>query len=109
MPHLICYDISGNSLRTKMGQKIIDSGLDRINKSVYLGTISESSLTTLENLLKKLFSQKSDPQDSLIILPLTVQQVQGIRVYGNNDLVDKDELSGMKSTLLIQGDEEEEE
>ena len=39
MPHLISYDITGDSLRTKMGRKILEFGLDRINKSVYLGSI----------------------------------------------------------------------
>jgi len=36
-------------LCANLAKKIVESGLDRINKSVYLGTISESSLTRLEN------------------------------------------------------------
>lgn len=100
MPHLICYDISGNSLRTKLGKKIIEGGLDRINKSVYLGTISGSSLTNLEKELALLLQKKGTPQDSLIILPVTIQQVQNMRIYGANDL-DKEELSGEKNTLIL--------
>lgn len=100
MPHLICYDISGNSLRTKIGRKIIEYGLDRINKSVYLGNITESSLTKLELAIHQWLKDKGDPQDSLIILPVTAAQIQQIKVYGLNEL-DKDELSGDKSTLII--------
>ena len=100
MPNLICYDISGNSLRTKIGKKIIEYGLDRINKSVYLGNISESSLTNLELLIHQWIKAKGDPQDSLIILPVTAAQIQQIKVYGLNEL-DRDELSGDKSTLII--------
>lgn len=48
-PHLICYDIKNNALRTRIGNKILEYGLDRINLSVYLGSINESSLTALEN------------------------------------------------------------
>ena len=54
MPHLICYDITGDTLRTQLSKKIIASGLDRINKSVYLGTIGESSLTSLATDLQQL-------------------------------------------------------
>ena len=100
MPHLICYDISNNSLRTKLGRKIIESGLDRINKSVYLGSISESSLTTLEQWLANLLQQKGAPQDSLIVIPVGADQIQRMRIYGHNEL-DKDELSGDKSTLIL--------
>lgn len=100
MPHLICYDITSDSLRTKMGRKILEFGLDRINKSVYLGSISESSLTQLEALLSGLLQQKGEPHDSLIIIPATAQQVQDMKVYGENGL-DKDELTGDKSTLIV--------
>ena len=47
-----------------------------------------------------LLQQKGEPQDSLIIIPVTAQQVQEMRVYGENSL-DKDELAGDKSTLIV--------
>ena len=100
MPHLICYDIASNSLRTKIGRKILDFGLDRINKSVYLGTITESSLNDLETWLDDLLRNKGEPQDSLILIPVTAQQIHNLRVYGANEL-DKEELSGDKSTLIL--------
>lgn len=100
MPHLICYDISSDTLRAKTGRKILEFGLDRINKSVYLGTITDSSLTQLEALLSGLLQQKGEPHDSLIIIPVTAQQVQEMRVYGENGL-DKDELTGDKSTVIV--------
>jgi len=99
-PYLICYDIQENYLRTKIGNKIIEYGLDRINKSVYLSAISESSLTTLENWLQQQMQAKGMPDDSLITLPLAAHEVQSLRVYGRNDL-DKAELTGTKSTLII--------
>ncbi len=100
MPHLICYDITNNTLRTKLGRKILENGLDRINKSVYLGTISDSSLKLLETELANLMKTKGDKTDSLIIIPVTILHIQQLRVYGYNDL-DKDELAGQKSTLII--------
>ena len=100
MPHLICYDITATSLRAKPGRKILEYGLDRINKSVYLGTLSESSLTTLENQLAAWLKERGEPQDSLIIIPVTAHQVHEMRVYGHNDL-DRADLSGEKSTLIL--------
>ena len=99
MPHLICYDITATPLRTKLGKKITEAGLDRINKSVYLGTITESSLTSLENELANLIQQHAGPGDSLIIIAVTTLQVDQMRIYGSIE-PDKDELSGEKSTLL---------
>lgn len=100
MPHLICYDITGDTLRTKLSKKILTKGLDRINKSVYLGTIATSSLTSLALELEQLMKTKAEPQDSLIIIPLGKQQVQEMVVLGHNEL-DKDDLSGEKSTMIV--------
>ena len=99
MPTLICYDISATPLRTKLGKKIVESGLDRINKSVYLGTISESSLTSLEKELATLLQTRGEPEDSLIVLPVTTYEVQLMRIYGHSSF-DKDELDGTASTLV---------
>lgn len=100
MPHLICYDITGNSLRTKLGKKILSKGLDRINKSVYLGTVGTSSLTSLVLELEQLMNTQADPQDSLIVISIGKQQVQEMIVLGHNEL-DKEDLSGEKSTLIM--------
>ncbi|WP_367389015.1 CRISPR-associated endonuclease Cas2 [Lewinella sp. LCG006] len=100
MAHLICYDITKNPLRTRMGKKIIEFGLDRINKSVYLGTISKSSLTQLESWLSQEILTKGDPTDSCIIVRISAEQVQQMRILGLNEL-DLDELSGDKSTLIL--------
>lgn len=101
MPILICYDITKNTLRARLGKKIIEAGLDRINKSVYLGAVPDAALQELERQLARLLQDKGEPHDSLIILPVTAQQVYNMRIYGLNEL-DKEELTGDKSTLLIQ-------
>jgi len=100
MLHLICYDIHSNTLRAALARKIIAAGLDRINKSVYLGVLTKDTLQKLETELAQKIQQKGQPQDSLLFLPVSPQQVQNMRIYGRNDL-DKDELSGEKSTLIM--------
>lgn len=100
MPHLICYDITSNSLRTRLGKKIIQYGLDRINKSVYLGAISPSSLTQLSQYLQQQLSQKGGPLDSCIIIEVGARHIHEMTIIGLNEL-DKGELSGDKSTLIV--------
>lgn len=100
MPYLICYDITKNSLRTKMAKKIIEHGLDRINKSVYLGSIPATSLQQLEALLIQALAASSDPDDSLLIIPVHAAQVQEMKIHGKQFL-DPDELSGEKTTIIL--------
>lgn len=100
MPHLICYDITDNTLRAKLSRTIIGYGLDRINKSVYLGSIKEVSLKELEQKLSTWITQKGTPNDSLIIIQVNPSNIQSMRVIGKNDL-DRDEINGTKSTIII--------
>ncbi len=100
MPHLICYDITNNNLRSKVGKMIISYGLDRINKSVYLGSIMDSALKDLEKKLADSLKKRNDPNDSLIIISVSIQAIQSMRICGKNDL-DKSELSGEKTTLIL--------
>lgn len=95
MPHLICYDITRNSLRQKISNKLIEYGLDRINLSVFLGTISKSSLKSLETWLINKMAENASPDDSLIIISVAAHQVNAMKVLGKNDL-DKEELNGEK-------------
>ncbi len=100
MPHLICYDIHKNSLRAKMSKMIIAYGLDRINKSVYLGSIQDSSLKDLEKKLSDSMKKVNYPTDSLIIVSIAAQAIQSMRIYGENQL-DKEELAGERTTLIL--------
>jgi len=100
MAHLICYDISNNSLRSKIGKKIIAHGLDRINKSVYLGTITDTSLKELKQIIKDAIIAKGMPNDSVVIIAVANPAIQAMQVYGKNEL-DKDELTGVKDTMIV--------
>ena len=100
MPHLICYDIANNNLRTRLAAKIAAAGFDRINKSVYLGTVSDRSLAILQAWLQKQMQTKAQEGDCLIILPVTTQQVQRMLVLGT-DQTDREELTGSKNTIFI--------
>ena len=97
MPHLICYDIASNALRTRLAHKIIGAGYDRINKSVYLGTVSASAHRRLVLWLRTQMTQKAEPGDSLVILQVGAHYVSELLVLGT-DLLDRDDLNGLKNS-----------
>ncbi len=53
MPYLISYDISHNYQRQKIAEKLIESGLDRIQRSVYMGSVDPERMKTLIDWLQE--------------------------------------------------------
>lgn len=66
----VIYDISNNALRTKVSEKCKDYGLERLQKSAFLGNLdlnnAEMLAIEIENILKK---DDSD-EDCVFILPM---------------------------------------
>ena len=52
MNYLVIYDISENSKRTKLADKLKDYGLIRIQKSVFIGELTEKDAKEAEKHLK---------------------------------------------------------
>jgi CRISPR-associated endonuclease Cas2 len=101
MPTLICYDITDNALRQRVAQKILEFGLDRVNRSVFLGAPRDKDLRKLETLLRELLAGKrSSPDDSLLILPVHAHQIHEMKVYGRQDWA-PEELTGEIHTLIF--------
>ena len=101
MALLVSYDIEDNALRQKIANHIIDSGLERIQYSVYMGTIKETDTQNLIAWLNALPTEKRwKPNDSIIILSLTSLQIQQMVTIGNPQW-DKDDLSGDTHTIVL--------
>jgi len=96
---LICYDISANGLRTKISRRILEAGLERVNRSVYLGEIKDSDLRRLTTWLRQVM-EKATSDDSLLILPVTQHQVWQMEMLGRNDY-DIPMLTGTQHTLIL--------
>ena len=96
---LVCYDISANALRARIGRRLLEAGLERINRSVYLGQIKDADLRRLRAWLQQTMT-KAGPDDSLIILPTTPHQTWQMDVLGKNEL-DIPTLTGEQHTLII--------
>jgi CRISPR-associated endonuclease Cas2 len=99
--YLISYDISKDSLRTRIGDKIIAYGLDRIQYSVYLGAMTEANKQTLLLWMQQEIMQKGNSQsDTIILIPLTATQIKAATIIGKNNY-DLDFLSGQNNSLLL--------
>lgn len=74
--HLICYDISEDSKRQKVADKLIEVGCYRLQKSVFAGDLSATLYTGLLAWLKKFHADFLQADDSVLILACTTQQLQ---------------------------------
>ena len=101
MNYLVSYDISKDSLRTRIGNRLIADGLDRIQYSVYIGVLKEEIKKELLKWLKNELALKGNQKtDTIIFIPLLSRQVQEAEVIGKNNY-DLDYLSGQKKSLIL--------
>lgn len=101
MALLISYDIEENYLRQKIANYILDAGFERIQYSVYMGTVKDSITNQVKDWLNALPKNKDwKSKDSIIILSITGQQVQDMISIGNPQW-DKDDLSGDRHTMMF--------
>jgi CRISPR-associated endonuclease Cas2 len=95
------YDISNNNLRTRIGNRLIADGMDRIQYSVYIGVMKDKVKQELLQWIAKEVLVKGDlKKDTIIVLPLTAQQVKSIEVIGKNNY-DLNLLSGQNNSILL--------
>lgn len=83
----VIYDISSNKTRTKVSSACINSGLYRVQKSVFLGTLSENGRDTLALQCEELID---DAVDSVYIFPMDKQSFKSVKLLGqafNKELV----------------------
>lgn len=66
---LIVYDITKDTLRGKVSERLKDYGLERIQYSSFIGELAGHSLDSLKVDLRRLLN-KGDETDSIIIFPL---------------------------------------
>jgi len=83
----VVYDIAENKARTKVSNACINSGLYRVQKSVFLGTLSPNEQDELALKCGEII----DPNvDSVYIFPMDQQSFKSVKMLGqafNKDLV----------------------
>lgn len=76
--YLFSYDISNNKLRRKVANKLLYYGLDRVQLSVFMGTLRQPLFQKATLWLQ----QNIKGKDKLLILPLPPQTPQNALMYG---------------------------
>jgi len=83
----VVYDIAENKVRTKVSNTCISSGLYRVQKSVFLGTLSANERDELALKCEELIDVNVD---SVYIFPMDQQSFKSVKMLGqafSKDLV----------------------
>jgi CRISPR-associated endonuclease Cas2 len=86
MPILVCYDIENDNLRTKLANKLTETGFVRLQKSVFLGSPDETLWNRVQNWLQLDYKTLLQSQDSILLLQLTELQAKGINFIPDSPL-----------------------
>ncbi|MDZ4839812.1 MAG: CRISPR-associated endonuclease Cas2 [Bacteroidota bacterium] len=85
---IICmYDITKTKIRNYTINRCKKAGMYRLQKSVFIGEIKESSRDDLLSYFNALKSQLT-PTDSIIILPITESSITSLKQYGTQKDLD---------------------
>ena len=100
--YMIAYDISDDKWRTKTANKLVYYGFDRVQFSVFMGTVSDKNLAHfLQWFQKNVLILAPSTSVSLIVLPLSIGQLDVMQLFGASEKLDLDMLTGRKHTLII--------
>lgn len=75
----VMYDISNNKIRSKVAKACEQTGLTRVQFSVYLGTIEQNDKDTLEIRVKDLIDEDND---KVYIFPMSKDELKETVLLG---------------------------
>ena len=75
----VMYDIKKDKARTKISKACEQIGLERVQYSVFLGTLDSNSKDTLELMIKELMDVKTD---SVFIFPMSKDELKETVLLG---------------------------
>ncbi len=99
MAQVLFYDIEADALRSKIADKLLRIGFERIQYSVYVGLLKKKQLTELLQELQKMIDPKQYPNDKLYILEIPTERIRTMKMLGKP--MDTDYLSGNKDVLFF--------
>jgi CRISPR-associated endonuclease Cas2 len=93
---MVLYDITDDKIRNALYQYLLARGLRRIQYSVFIGELTNTAFQRMRNALIKA-SEGFDPNDSIIILPLAMPELEAAIQYGEMTIIDPE---AAKQTLF---------
>ncbi len=75
----VIYDITNDKVRTRVAKYCLQSGLYRVQKSVFLGTLSSNER---DALALKIEPEINHDQDKVYIFPMTKEELRQVILMG---------------------------
>ena len=75
----VIYDISKDRTRTKIADRCLDFGLQRVQKSVFLGDIPANRIDEVLQFSKDLLNLETD---AVYVFPMCREDFQKVRIVG---------------------------
>lgn len=75
----VMYDIKNDKARTKISKACEQAGLNRVQYSVFLGTIEKNEKDTLEIIIEEFIDKKTD---SVYIFPMSKDELKQTVLLG---------------------------
>jgi len=85
MPYVVIYDITRDSLRSRVANKLKDYGLRRIQYSAFVGDLRARSIRSLVTDLKKMLGKAGRVEDErkvIHIFPVPFSSLESVIVIG---------------------------
>ena len=80
---LVIYDISDDTTRRKAADICLANGLERIQRSAYVGRIPR---LVRKNLLTRLENLPLEPEDSILLLIISTEEYErGVWIHGKHE------------------------
>lgn len=99
--HLISYDIQEDALRVKIAKTLLQYGLHRIQYSVFMGEIKDTSVAKIEKVIMDLSVGKLwSVEDTVMVLPLHQYSEDYVQFIGVSP-GKWDEITGNLHTLIL--------
>ena len=95
---LIAYDIQENRIRYKVADYLLYEGFDRIQKSVFVGSVPSHYKASIESRILEFLDKSESRSDSFICIPLNK------KVINSNNFVlgySSDRLKELKDEILV--------
>jgi len=92
----VMYDIKDDKARTKIAKACLQSGLYRVQYSVFLGTIDADRKDELQLRIEELMNEEVD---SVYIFPMSKDELQGTELLGQ--AFDKDLITDEVKSLFL--------
>ena len=102
MIYLVCYDMENDRLRNRLATKLQDWGMERVQKSVFVGKLSEALHRRLTDWLTQTAKKTRQGKEafSVLIINLAPGQVERCQHYGAPD-PDWPYILGQAHTLIL--------